>query len=139
MAFRTGYAAKAEEFNQMFPISDSSMAGIGQITADQKASKRGYFEARNIYRSPTALGYALGNLTAAGVADDYMVVSMGDEIALAVPSGPSGADLFKQFCSENHYPSVRLKELAAARYLDMHIDHSTHSTHYTTSVRDERL
>ena len=64
MAFRTGYAAKAEEFNQMFPISDSSMAGIGQITADQKASKRGYFEARNIYRSPTALGYALVRKTA---------------------------------------------------------------------------
>jgi hypothetical protein len=55
----------------MFPISDTGAAAVGQITADQKASKRGYLEARYTYKSPVALGYAMGNLTAAGVADDY--------------------------------------------------------------------
>ena len=100
-----GYAAKAAEFNQMFPISDTNNAGIGMISADQKANKRGYFEARAIYTNPTALANAMGNLTAAGVGDDYMVVSMGDEIALATPSGAAGATLFKQFLSQNHYPA----------------------------------
>ena len=110
-----------------FPISDSSLAAVGAISDAQKATKRGYLEARAIYQDPTKLKYALGNLTAAGVADDYMVstaaacrllslgcvshlgpqvVSMGDEIALAVPSGATGATMFKQWLSQMHYPSV---------------------------------
>ena len=31
---------------------------------------------------------------------------MGDEIALAVPSGATGATMFKQWLSQMHYPSV---------------------------------
>ena len=56
-----------------FPLSDSSLAAVGAISDAQKATKRGYLEARAIYQDPTKLKYALGNLTAAGVADDYMV------------------------------------------------------------------
>ena len=60
-----------------FPISDSSLAAVGAISDAQKATKRGYLEARAIYQDPTKLKYALGNLTAAGVADDYMVSTPG--------------------------------------------------------------
>ena len=39
-----GYDAKAAEFSKMFPISDSSLAAVGQISADQK----GQFTTRNL-------------------------------------------------------------------------------------------
>ena len=56
-----------------FPISDSSLAAIGMISAFQKERKTGYFEARAIYWASEKLKWAMGNLTALGDADDYMV------------------------------------------------------------------
>ena len=90
-----------------FPISDTNAADVGDITPYQKETKRAYFEARNIYQSPKKLGEAMGNLTAAGVADDYMVVSMGDEIHLAVPGGAVAAAAFQHWLSTEH-PGVHV-------------------------------
>ena len=45
------------EFMSYFPISDTDKAALGQIDDYQKRTKRGYFEARNIYRDQTKLGY----------------------------------------------------------------------------------
>ena len=55
-----------DEFNTMFPISDSSADGVGMITPFQKTRKTGYFEARTVYAGATKLKYAMGNLTATG-------------------------------------------------------------------------
>jgi hypothetical protein len=89
-----------------FPISDTGAAGVGQITPYQMTTKRGYFEARNIYRDVQGkLKDALGNLTAEGSADNYMVVSMGDEIALSVPSGAWGQQQFEQWLKTLGYPN----------------------------------
>ena len=90
-----------------FPISDSTNDGIGMMDAYQKATKRGYFEARNIYTSPSQLQYAMGNMTALGDADDYMVVSMGDEIQLPVPVGAAGQRLFDTWMAATH-PGVHV-------------------------------
>jgi hypothetical protein len=104
---RADYAHTFEEFMSLFPISDSSAAGIGEITPYQKAHKTGYFEARSIYRNPTALKHAMGNLTASGDAGDYMVVSMGDEISLPVPGGAAGEAAFQKWMSAT-YPRVHV-------------------------------
>ena len=40
----------------------------------------------------------MGNITKLGQADDYLVVSMGDEIQLSVPSGDWGNNLFQSWC-----------------------------------------
>ena len=68
------YAKTLAEFTSFFPISDSTACGLPTtaeaITPYQKATKRGYFEARAIYHDPAKLSFALGNLTAGGVADD---------------------------------------------------------------------
>ena len=96
------------------------------ITPYQKAQKTGYFEARNVYKGATKLKYAMGNLTATGNADDYMVVSMGDEIALPVPPGAFGAKLFQEWMAIEH-PSVHVPVYNATICYDpKKCDPSTH-------------
>ena len=111
---RTGYDKTFAEFMSYFPISDTGAAAVGQITPYQKETKRGYFEARAIYRNPAELKEHLGNLTADGVADDYMVVSMGDEIALPVPGGAAGQQQFEHWMSVAH-PGVHVGTFVSTR------------------------
>ena len=111
---RTGYDKTFAEFMSYFPISDTGAAAVGQITPYQKETKRGYFEARAIYRNPAELKEHLGNLTADGVADDYMVVSMGDEIALSVPGGATGQQQFEHWMSVAH-PGVHVGTFVSSR------------------------
>ena len=102
-----GYDAAFKEFMGYFPISDTGQAGVGLITPYQKATKRGYIEMRSVYHNPVQRGYWLGNLTAQGTADDYMVASLGDEIALPVPAGTYGNGIFQKWMASN-YPSVHI-------------------------------
>lgn len=102
-----GYDKAYEEFMGYFPISDTSAASVGMITPYQKATKRGYIEMRDVYFNSAHLRWRLGNLTAGGSADDYMVASMGDEIALPVPGGAAGEAQFQHWMSIAH-PGVHV-------------------------------
>lgn len=111
-----GYDKAFAEFSSLFPMSDTSMCGLPNsaqaITPYQKKTQRGYFEARAIYRDTAKLKAALGNITAAGDAADYMVVSMGDEIALSVPPGAVGEQQFQQWMKLT-YPAVHVSKYNA--------------------------
>ena len=90
------------EFLTYVPLSDTA---TGDPRKGDLKRKRSYFEARALIHNLTNLELILQNLTAAGVADDVLVVSMGDEISLAVPSDPATAQkLFAAWCAKNHIP-----------------------------------
>lgn len=66
---------------------------------------RAYYEARVAIHNLTALEETLKNFTAVGVADKVLVVSMGDEISLNVPSNPADAQAgFVAWCAKHKMP-----------------------------------
>jgi hypothetical protein len=98
------YAADKAKFNAMFPLSDTqiSTAKDPKIFGDV-AQGRGYWEARNELHNLTKLEEHLKNISALGLADKVMVVSVGDEISLKVPSDPAAAQtLFAKWCADHH-------------------------------------
>jgi len=99
------YAANLAQFNEWFPLSDTS----GAISDEQPAPfgdikrKRGYFEARSYIHNLTSFEVKLKTMSA--VAQDILVVSLGDEISLVVPRDPATAQaLFVKWCAANKVP-----------------------------------
>ena len=80
------YKANVAKFRALFPLSDTSANDASDPSiAGDVAGGRGYFEARNMIHDLKTLESHLKNLTALGLAEKVLVVSMGDEIALKVP------------------------------------------------------
>jgi hypothetical protein len=91
---------------ELFPMVDASGYQDPRKAAPAvlKAG-RAYFEARAEINNLTKLELLLKNFTAEGVADKVLVVSMGDEISLSVPSNPAAAQAgFEAWCTANKVP-----------------------------------
>ena len=101
-----GWAPAIKEFNTMFPIVDASgyqdpRKALPSVLKDGRA----YYEARAAIHNLTKLELMLQNFTAEGVADKVLVVSMGDEISLTVPTDPQVAQAeFVAWCKKKGVP-----------------------------------
>ena len=94
------FDANLAQFMEWFPLSDTSggLSDENLTPYGDLKRKRGYWEARNYISDLTSLEARLANMSA--VAEDILVVSMGDEISLKVPRDPATAQaLFVAWCA----------------------------------------
>ena len=104
------YESNLAQFLEMFPLAYTQSPPPAQRTSDPKITGdvsrgRGYYEARYEITDLAKLEEHLKNLSATGLADKVMVVSVGDEISLSVPSDPATAQtLFAKWCAAHHVP-----------------------------------
>ena len=101
------YARETARFASIFPISDTNKRSKRDpALAGDLLHGRGYFEARTEIHNLTKLQAHLENMSATGLASDVLVVSLGDEIVLSVPTDPTLADkAFAEWQAKHHTPT----------------------------------
>jgi hypothetical protein len=100
------YAKAYKEFTTMFPMVDTSgYQDPRKALPSVLKAGRAYYEARAAIKNLTSLEIILKNFTAESVADKVLVVSMGDEISLSLPSDPATVQsAFVAWCKAQRVP-----------------------------------